>query len=119
MIRRPPRSTLFPYTTLFRSFLPFTPMAARAIESLVPDAQEGDSPFRTRYLDERALEQPALAFGQAARDALRIADVVQAMLRGVPVVFASDHQELLDDVSRRDDQVDFLEREIKLFLTRP
>src|SRR5256885_10051849 len=27
MIRRPPRSTLFPYTTLFRSFLP-TPMNA-------------------------------------------------------------------------------------------
>src|SRR3712207_7689747 len=24
MIRRPPRSTLFPYTTLFRSFLPST-----------------------------------------------------------------------------------------------
>src|SRR2546430_9127350 len=24
MIRRPPRSTLFPYTTLFRSLLPFT-----------------------------------------------------------------------------------------------
>ena len=24
MIRRPPRSTLFPYTTLFRSFLPHT-----------------------------------------------------------------------------------------------
>src|SRR3712207_7265122 len=23
MIRRPPRSTLFPYTTLFRSFIPF------------------------------------------------------------------------------------------------
>src|SRR2546430_12084912 len=23
MIRRPPRSTLFPYTTLFRSYLPF------------------------------------------------------------------------------------------------
>src|SRR5256885_17016584 len=25
MIRRPPRSTLFPYTTLFRSLHPFTP----------------------------------------------------------------------------------------------
>src|SRR2546422_3259244 len=25
MIRRPPRSTLFPYTTLFRSWSPFTP----------------------------------------------------------------------------------------------
>jgi len=99
-------------------FLPFTPWASRAIESLVPDAQEGDSPFRARYLDERALEQPALAFGQATREALRMADVVQAMLRDVSVVFASDNAELLEDVSRRDDQVDFLEREIKLFLTR-
>src|SRR5438876_6570349 len=26
MIRRPPRSTLFPYTTLFRSLLPGTPI---------------------------------------------------------------------------------------------
>jgi phosphate:Na+ symporter len=100
------------------AFLPFTPLAARAIEALVPEAPEGDSPFRVRYVDERALEQPALALGQATREALRMADVVQAMLRDVPVVFASDHQELLEEVSRRDDQVDFLEREIKLFLTR-
>src|SRR5256885_12087326 len=27
MIRRPPRSTLFPYTTLFRSFARFDPLA--------------------------------------------------------------------------------------------
>src|SRR2546422_6097573 len=30
MIRRPPRSTLFPYTTLFRSPHPAAPRAARA-----------------------------------------------------------------------------------------
>src|SRR5579864_9732608 len=31
MIRRPPRSTLFPYTTLFRSFpAPFGPMTANS-----------------------------------------------------------------------------------------
>src|SRR3989449_7293116 len=29
MIRRPPRSTLFPYTTLFRSLEPDRPLAAR------------------------------------------------------------------------------------------
>src|SRR3712207_8159290 len=29
MIRRPPRSTLFPYTTLFRSVLPAAPRAGR------------------------------------------------------------------------------------------
>ena len=99
-------------------FLPFTPLAARAIEALVPDDQQGDSPFRTRYVDERSLDQPSLALGQATREALRMADVVQGMLRDVPIVFASSHHELLEDVERRDDQVDFLEREIKLFLAR-
>ena len=45
-------------------------------------------------------------------------DVVQGMLRDVAEVFRSDNQELLEEVERRDDQVDFLEREIKLFLAR-
>src|SRR3712207_6855693 len=31
MIRRPPRSTLFPYTTLFRSLLTFSPAGVHAI----------------------------------------------------------------------------------------
>jgi len=99
-------------------FLPFTPLAARAIEALVPAGQPGDNPFRARYLDERSLDQPSLALGQATREALRMADVAQGMLRDVPVVFATDNRELLEDVERRDDQVDFLEREIKLFLAR-
>lgn len=99
-------------------FLPFAPVAARAIEALVPPDQPGENPFKTRYLDERALNQPALALGQATREALRMADVVQGMLRDVVPVFQRDDQELLEDVERRDDQVDFLEREIKLFLTR-
>jgi phosphate:Na+ symporter len=99
-------------------FLPFTPFAARTIETLVPEEPTGDNPFRTRYLDERALDQPALALGQATREALRMADVTQGMLRDVATVFRGDDQELLEDVERRDDQVDFLEREIKLFLAR-
>ena len=31
MIRRPPRSTLFPYTTLFRSFMQLWPWAIGAV----------------------------------------------------------------------------------------
>src|SRR3989454_7848018 len=59
MIRRPPRSTLFPYTTLFRSGLPVAAFKATCAheyahswlnenlsderrESLSPDAVEGD-----------------------------------------------------------------------------
>jgi phosphate:Na+ symporter len=100
------------------AFLPFANVAARAIEALVPDDEPGENPFRVRYLDERALDQPSLALGQATREALRMADVAQSMLRDVVPVFRDNDQELLEDVERRDDQLDFLEREIKLFLAR-
>jgi len=99
-------------------FLPFMPLAARAIEALVPEDRTDETPFRVRYLDERARDQPSLALGQATREALRMADVVQGMLRDIVPVFRTDDQALLEDVERRDDQVDFLEREIKLFLAR-
>src|SRR2546430_11387142 len=36
MIRRPPRSTLFPYTTLFRSFLPHGGRAASGVPARGP-----------------------------------------------------------------------------------
>src|SRR3989442_12010045 len=39
MIRRPPRSTLFPYTTLFRSPAPISPRAPRALDSSSGQAQ--------------------------------------------------------------------------------
>src|SRR5258708_40365780 len=55
MIRRPPRSTLFPYTTLFRSELPVTACTGRAIARLrirslpaVATADLSASPFPLR-----------------------------------------------------------------------
>jgi phosphate:Na+ symporter len=99
-------------------FLVFTPWAARAIEALVPQAPTEESPFRCKYLDERALDQPSLALGQAHREALRMADVTQGMLRDALTAFRSDNLALIEEIEKRDDQVDFLEREIKLFLAR-
>jgi phosphate:Na+ symporter len=100
------------------AFLPFQGLAARLIVHLVPDRPEEEARFRTRYLDERFSEQPSLAIGQATREALRMADIAQGMFRDAAAVFRSGNQELLNDVERRDDQVDYLEREIKLYLTR-
>jgi phosphate:Na+ symporter len=100
-------------------FLPFAPWAARMITAMVPDdVTTADNPFKTRYLDDRYLDQPGLALGQATREALRMGDVAQGMLRDAMLVLRSDNQELLEDVERRDDQLDYLEREIKLFLSR-
>jgi phosphate:Na+ symporter len=99
-------------------FLPFASVAAQAVIALVPEEERGDNPFKTRYLDDRYLDQPSLAIGQATREALRMGDVAQAMLRDAMTVLRTDNQELLEDVERRDDQLDYLEREIKIFLSR-
>src|SRR2546422_6770130 len=65
MIRRPPRSTLFPYTTLFRS--PFdNPGIERAQErhDLMPDLIAAVDPRRVRGV--RAIDNPP--WGQIVQD---------------------------------------------------
>src|SRR2546425_9608414 len=53
MIRRPPRSTLFPYTTLFRS------LAAARIKLLPPQALLARLGHRLEVLTSRAQDVPA------------------------------------------------------------
>src|SRR2546430_13890379 len=67
MIRRPPRSTLFPYTTLFRS------STGRARESLRPRTEGRRQPGPERLLSYRreagfALETEAASVRFAARN---------------------------------------------------
>src|SRR2546422_7745108 len=61
MIRRPPRSTLFPYTTLFRSPRA-TGRADRGARALVPPdvaRRVGGSPPHRRRTDRGAARRPA------------------------------------------------------------
>src|SRR3989442_11370422 len=53
MIRRPPRSTLFPYTTLFRSVLPLTlcvkpRLVPRMLFTVSPRSEEHTSELQSR-----------------------------------------------------------------------
>src|SRR3712207_6967864 len=69
MIRRPPRSTLFPYTTLFRSLL----VGAEAHDPLdpgavVPGAVEQNHLPGTGQVGDVALEVPLPAFPLGGRD---------------------------------------------------
>src|SRR5256885_11756779 len=48
MIRRPPRSTLFPYTTLFRSFWPEHPNGPQREGNVCDSLKEGDM-TRTKF----------------------------------------------------------------------
>src|SRR2546426_4780847 len=72
MIRRPPRSTLFPYTTLFRSVA----LAEKLQASVLTDLKAGAS-FPTDHPLHAA--PPATFLHENAREALREADVVLSL----------------------------------------
>src|SRR5260221_1501858 len=68
MIRRPPRSTLFPYTTLFRSGVAlrggqlveveFEPVAADVLPPRAPEGYVLDAPLAAATLTDRIARQP-------------------------------------------------------------
>jgi phosphate:Na+ symporter len=99
-------------------FLPFTHYMAALLRRLVPEEAVDSKVVRPRYLDVQVLDSPALAIGQATREALRVADITEEMLRDSIRVFEQEDDELLRDIVRRDDHVDYLETEIKRYLTR-
>src|SRR3712207_7296766 len=67
MIRRPPRSTLFPYTTLFRSRLRRGPARQDEVRPEAPAQRlQLAGAGRDRDLVPEALQQPADGFPQLA-----------------------------------------------------
>lgn len=85
---------------------------------LLPDRVQEDDPARPRYLDETALETPSLALADAARETLRMGDLVEVMLRKVMAAMMTGDRALVDQVSKMDNVVDSLDEAIKLYLTK-
>src|SRR3712207_8296915 len=73
MIRRPPRSTLFPYTTLFRSFMP-KPMGGMQGSGMHTHLSlfEGDANVFHDPAQEHALSKTGQAFVAGARKSTRL-----------------------------------------------
>lgn len=98
-------------------FLPFLGLIAKLLDRLVP-AAPGDRKFGPRYLDEHVLGTPSLALSQATRETLRQSDIVREMLNDSVRAFQENDPELITDIKAKDDLVDILDREIRLYLTR-
>src|SRR5260370_14159089 len=70
MIRRPPRSTLFPYTTLFRSRTRVRSLALAAAFILLPGAARAGAPARVASRAS-AVQAKKLEAGKASLEKLR------------------------------------------------
>ncbi|MBS0321105.1 MAG: Na/Pi cotransporter family protein [Proteobacteria bacterium] len=99
-------------------FLWLTEPIARIAERLLPARPATDDPAKPRHLDPSALTTPALAIGNAAREALRIADVIDEMLQGMLTVLRTNDRALAQRLRRMDDVVDQLYTAVKLYLTQ-
>jgi phosphate:Na+ symporter len=90
---------------------------AKLCGRLLPDRPQADATVRPRYLDRSALESPAVAIANAARETLRMGDIIEKMLVQTLDVFRNDDRKLLHDVEELDNGLDTLNESIKLYLT--
>jgi phosphate:Na+ symporter len=97
-------------------FLPALGPYAWLLRKMLPARVDADDPSRPRYLDPVALESPPIALGGAAREALRMADALEAMLGRAGDVLASTDRRRIGEVRRLDDVLDRLNSAIKAYL---
>jgi phosphate:Na+ symporter len=100
------------------AFLFFTAPIARVAERMLPDRPVADDPIKPRHLDASALATPSLAISCAAREALRIGDVIEEMLNGMLAVLKTNDRALSQRLRKMDDVVDELYTAVKLYLTQ-
>ncbi len=98
-------------------FLPFLGLFARLLVKLVPE-KAGEKRFGPMYLDDHVLGTPSLALGQATREALRASDIVREMLTGMIRGLRSDDPAIVEEIKLKDNLVDLLDRQIRLYIAR-
>ncbi|MGV0816350.1 Na/Pi cotransporter family protein [Martelella sp. AMO21009] len=101
---------------LLALFLPLLGPLDRLCRLLWPDpaTERGE----TSYLDDAALETPALALGGAAREVLRIGDKVALMMELNLRSLLVDDPDAGRDISKLDDRVDAALTDLKLYFAR-
>ncbi|MBF0446930.1 MAG: Na/Pi cotransporter family protein [Magnetococcales bacterium] len=103
--------------------IPFVNQFAKLVQKIVPakaldKAGEIQAAYKPKYLDENMLSTPPLALSMARREASRMGEVVEGMLREVPAGVFTGNVDHMTGVRDRDDQVDILYGEISKYLAR-
>jgi phosphate:Na+ symporter len=92
---------------------------ARLCVWLVPDSErDNDTVVRPRYLDPTTIDTPALALANAAREVLRMGEIVENMLSSLLPVIRDNDLASATRIRKLDDDVDKLYTAVKMFLAR-
>jgi phosphate:Na+ symporter len=99
-------------------FIRFTERFALIAERWLPAPRPTDMVGQPKYLDPVALDTPALALGNAAREAIRLADTVHEVLTGLLTVLKTNDLSLVEALRRKDDEIDRIYSAIKRYLAQ-
>ncbi|MEO4017104.1 Na/Pi cotransporter family protein [Pseudomonas rossensis] len=97
-------------------FIGFTEPMARLLTRLLPEPARDVDPGMPRYLDEAGLEVANIGLSNAAREALRIADMLSAMLECTLQLFHTSAPACAEEVRRIDQSTDLLSAAIRAYL---
>lgn len=95
-------------------FFPFIQRGAKLIEKMFPKSSSDE--FGAEFLTMNTYQNSALAVSYAQREIMRMADIVLSMIKDSVHLFEVEDPVLIQSIKDRDNQVDFLYREIKMFL---
>lgn len=98
-------------------FLPFLGTGVKLVEKYFPP-REDEKEFGPKYINKESRVAYTIAYAQSLREALRMGDIVAAMVQDSIKLFESQNPDLIEDLHARDTKVDILFREIKSFLVR-
>ncbi|MBA1444182.1 MAG: Na/Pi cotransporter family protein [Chromatiales bacterium] len=98
-------------------FIGFTGWFAKLAKRIVPERKPAEGIIiETKFLDEAALKAPTVALQQVRLELGRVGAITLSMLQDVVPALRDGDRERLDDIVRRNDQVDILDQEILKYL---
>ena len=98
--------------------LPSVGPMARLCAWLLPERPETNGTAKPRHLDPTALVTPSLALANAAREPLRIGDLIDNMLEAMLDVLRGKQTAVTQEMRRLTDDVESLYSSIKLYLAQ-
>ncbi|AKV05864.1 MULTISPECIES: Na/Pi cotransporter family protein [Pseudomonas] len=98
--------------------LPSVGPMARLCAWLLPERPETNGTAKPRHLDPTALVTPSLALANAARETLRIGDLIDNMLEAMLDVLRGKQTAVTQEMRRLTDDVESLYSSIKLYLAQ-
>lgn len=105
-------------TTRCLILLPSVGPMARFCAWLLPERPQVNGTAKPRHLDATALSTPGLALANAARETLRMGDLIDSMLEAMLDVLRGKQTAVTQEMRRLSDDVEALYSAIKLYLAQ-